>query len=505
MAVNGYVAFDLGAESGRAMLATLKADRLEITEAHRFLNLPQKLPSGLHWNLLDLWANLVEGLRKCAQMARERDIKLVSLGVDTWGVDFGLVGESGQLLGLPFAYRDARNEPAMKAALAKLGEQNIYRTTGIQFMPFNTLYQLAAQHKAEPKLLSQTARLLMMPDLLHYFFSGKLVNEATIASTTQMIDPRTGLWAPKLLKGLGLPTQFLGETVPAGTAIGTILPEVAQAAGLTPAQARGLKVILPGSHDTASAVAAVPVDRLNTASGNWAYLSSGTWSLMGAELAAPLLTDDTRAAGFTNERGVGGKIRFLKNISGLWLVQECRRDLARRGEDLSYQTLTDLAAQAEPFRTLLDPNFGPFGTPGDMLAKVTAFAKKTRQPAPTTPGQFVRACLESLALTYRHTLDNLEGLLGRHMDLLHVVGGGGQNLLLNQMTADALGRTVVVGPFEATAIGNALTQAMGAGQVEDLLHLRRIVSRSFRPVSYEPANAQAFSEQRSRFEKLLES
>ncbi|MCX5661388.1 MAG: rhamnulokinase [Planctomycetota bacterium] len=505
MAVNGYVAFDLGAESGRAMLATLKADRLEITEAHRFLNVPQRLPSGLHWNLLDLWANLVEGLRKCGQVARERNIKLVSLGVDTWGVDFGLVGKSGQLQGLPFAYRDARNEPAMKAVLKKLGEQEIYRTTGIQFMPFNSLFQLAAQHAAEPKLLAQTHRLLMMPDLLHYFFSGKLVNEATIASTTQMIDPRTGLWAPKLLKGLGLPTQFLGEMVAAGTPVGTILPEVAEAAGLTPAQARGLRVIVPGSHDTASAVAAVPVDRLNTASGNWAYLSSGTWSLMGAELTAPLVTDDTRAAGFTNERGVGGKIRFLKNISGLWLVQECRRDLARRGQEISYQDLTDQAAKAEPFRTLVDPNHGPFSAPGDMLAKIAAFAKKTRQPAPTTPGQFVRACLESLALTYRHTLDNLEGLLGRRMDLLHVVGGGGQNLLLNQMTADALGRTVVVGPYEATAIGNALTQALGAGQVEDLLHLRRIVSRSFRPVTYEPTHAQAFCEQRSRFEKLLES
>ncbi len=503
MTTSGYIAFDLGAESGRAILAVLTGDQLELTEVHRFLNTPQQLPSGLHWNLLDLWANMVEGLRKAGQVARERNVKLVALGVDTWGVDFGLIGASGELLGLPFSYRDSRNPPAMRAMIKKLGEQTIYNVTGIQFLPFNTIYQLAAQHKAEPTLLARTSHLLMIPDLLNYFFTGKAVNEETNASTTQMMDARTGKWSQKLVKSLGLPASYLGKTVPAGSVIGPLLPDVAQAAGLTPAQAKSIRVIVPGSHDTASAVAAVPVDRTHAVTGNWAYLSSGTWSLMGAELDEPMITDDTRAAGFTNERGVGGKIRFLKNISGLWLVQECRRDYARHGHEHTYQQLTDLAAQAEPFRTLVDPNQPAFAVPGDLLSKINAFAKKTGQPLPATPGQYIRCCLESLALIYRHTLDQLESLLGRRLEVLHVVGGGGQNQLLNQMTADAIGRSVVVGPYEATAIGNALTQAIGTGQVRDLAQLRRIVAKSCKPLTVEPKDTSAFTQQRPRFCKLL--
>ncbi|MCC7192349.1 MAG: rhamnulokinase [Phycisphaeraceae bacterium] len=491
----GYIAFDLGAESGRAMLAVLSNDRLELTEAHRFLNTPQRLPSGLHWNLTELWANLVEGLRKCGKLAKEKKIKLVSLGVDTWGVDYGLIGASGELLGIPFAYRDTRNGPAMAATVKKLSEKSIYQATGIQFMPFNTLFQLVAAKKSEPGLLelaNQGGRLLFMPDLLHYFFSGKPHVEATIASTSQMIDPRSGRWATGLLKSLGLPTRALGKIVPAGTRIGKLRAEIA-----ANAEVGLLDVIVPGSHDTASAVAAVPVDE--SQSKNWAYLSSGTWSLMGVEIDRPKLNEAARQAGFTHERGVGGKIRFLKNIAGLWLVQECRRDFARRGQEFSYQQLTDLAAKAEPFRTLVDPGYAPFASPGDMPAKIAQFAKQTGQKLPTTPGQYVRACLESLALTYRRTLDRIESVIEKKIDVLHIVGGGGQNTLLNQMTADAINRRVIVGPYEATAVGNALTQAIGAGQVRNLVHLRAIVRKSFKPVTYEPRNSTAFNQAGERF------
>ncbi|MCC7407575.1 MAG: rhamnulokinase [Phycisphaeraceae bacterium] len=491
----GYVAFDLGAESGRAMLATFDGRRIELGEQHRFANRTIRLPDGLHWDLTGLWAHLLEGLSKSIRAAADQGVTITSLGVDTWGVDYGLIGKSGQLLGLPFAYRDDRNPPAMAATLKKLGEKRIYDVTGIQFMPFNTLYQLVAQQQSEPALLEHARHILTMPDLLQYFFSGQAVNEATDASTTQMIDPRSGTWAKELIASTGVPTHFLGGIVPAGTKIGSILPGVAAETGCPPEVA----VIAPGTHDTASAVAAVPAE---TGKGNWAYLSSGTWSLMGAEIDEPAISPATLAAQFTHERGVGGKIRFLKNIAGLWLVQECRRDLEKQGQSLDYETLTVMAAKSLPFRTLVDPDHGPFGTPGDMLTKIRDFARKTGQPEPIEPGQFVRCCLESLALRYRQVMDLLEQLLGRKFERLHIVGGGGKNTLLNQMTADALGRPVIVGPYEATAIGNALTQAMGAGQIKDLAQLRQVVRDSFELTTVEPKDSAAFANHLERFAKM---
>lgn len=496
MAKQGCVAFDLGAESGRAMLAMLDGGRLQLVEGHRFANRPQRLPSGLHWDLVGLWGNLLEGLGKCAAAAKQQGVELVSLGVDTWGVDCGYIGKSGQLLGLPFAYRDSRCPPAMRKTIKKLGARRLYEATGLQFLPFNTLYQLVAQWDSEPAVLKNARHLLLMPDLLHYFFTGKAANEATIASTSQMINPRTGGWDKALLKALGLPTHFLGPIVPAGTKLGKLLPGLAKDLGIAP-----LQVIAPGSHDTASAVAAVPVD---AASGqSWAYLSSGTWSLMGAELDEPTVTEASRKAAFTNEGGVGGKIRFLKNIAGLWLVQECRRDLARLGQEYSYEQLADLAARAPAFRTLVNPNYAAFASPGEMLAKIDRFAAETGQPKPDAPGAYVRACLESLALCYRLILDDLESLLGRRVAVLHIVGGGGKNALLNQMTADAIGRPVVVGPYEATAIGNALTQAIGAGAIKNLAELRQVVRQSFDVLTVQPQQPAAFEAQRERFEDLF--
>ena len=500
MSKTGYIAFDLGAESGRAMLLTLAGGsggdsaRFELHEAHRFANVPVRLPSGLHWNLTGLWAHLVEGLGRAGELAKQHGVELASLGVDTWGVDFGLVSRSGHLLHLPLCYRDERFPGVCQKTHDRHGASAIYDATGIQMLPFNTLYQLLEMQEREPAVLQAAGRMLNLPDLLHYFFSENMVNEATIASTTQMIDPHTGAWHKELLQKVGLPLEPLGEVVPAGTKIGSLRGELVEAA-----EVQGIDVIVPGSHDTASAVAAVPV---GPESGNWAFLSSGTWSLIGAELDEPRVSEATFNAGFTNERGVGGKIRFLKNISGLWLVQETRRDYARAGTEMDYAELTDLAAQAEPFRTLVDPDHPPFGSPGDMRAKIDAFAKQTGQPAPEQPGQYVRCCLESLALCYAATLRSAEAILGEPFDTLHVVGGGGKNRLLQQMTADALNKPVVVGPEEGTAIGNALTQAMGRGDLADLAAIRDCVRRTVEPRTYQPEHADAFSAQRERYETL---
>lgn len=493
MSKKGFVAFDLGAESGRAMLATLDGGRVAVEERHRFANLPVRLPSGLHWNLYDLWNNLVEGLGQCGKAAAEQGVELAGGGVDTWGVDFGLVGKSNQLLTLPFAYRDERNAPAMEKMLEAVAPEVIYEATGIQFMPFNTLVQLLAQREAEPGLLEQVEHFLMMPDLLHFFFTGEKCNEATDASTTQMIDPRSGQWAVDLLAKLDLPTGILGNLVPAGTPVGRLRPDICEQAGVAP-----LAVIAPASHDTASAVAAVPAQ----VSDRWAYLSSGTWSLMGVEIDRPIISEASRRANFTNEGGAEGKIRFLKNIAGLWLVQECRRHFQRDGQDFSYSQLTGLAADATSFRTLVDPDDETFLAPGDMPLKIAAFAGKTNQPLPETPGQFVRCCLESLALAYRQTLDTVVELTARPVDVLHIVGGGGRNELLNQMTADATGRLVIVGPYEATAIGNALVQAMGLGELKDLAQIRQVVRASFDLEKCEPRDTAAYDAQMERFARL---
>jgi rhamnulokinase len=499
MSTQGYLALDLGAESGRAILATLNAGKIAIEELHRFRHLPVRLPSGLHWNLTELWSQMLAGVAKGAAAAKQRNIDLVSLGCDTWGVDFALLGKSGQVVGMPYCYRDEKHLPAYHKVIDNLGKKAIYDATGIQFMYLNSLYQVVAQKEREPGLLDLATRLVMVPDLFHYWFTGNITNEATDISTTQMIDPRTGKWAKGLLNKLGIPTHFLGDVIPAGSVIGklrsAVIDEIAQA-GLA-----NLQVIAPGTHDTAAAVAAVPVDVSKTP--RWAYLSSGTWSLMGAEIDEPMITDAACEASITHERGVENKIRFLKNIAGLWLVQECRRDFEKRGMALEYAELTRLAAEATPMRTLVNPDHEPFVAPGNMPQKIADFAKATGQPAPETPGQFVRCCLESLAMAYRRTMGLLERLLGWRFDVLHIVGGGGQNKLLNQMTADACGLPVIVGPHEATAIGNVLVQAMGRGEIKGLSQLRQIVRNSFELATYQPTGRARFDADYARFEGLL--
>ncbi|MEM9414027.1 MAG: rhamnulokinase family protein [Planctomycetota bacterium] len=498
MSTTSYLAVDFGAESGRVIVGVLDEGRLTLHEQHRFLHNPVDLPSGLHWDLTGLWHNILEGIRVACAWCAEHGHTPNSVGVDTWGVDYGLIGKGGELVHMPHAYRDPRNDPAHDKLIDTLGQEKLYARTGIQFMALNTLPQLVAADDAEPGLLSRSDRLLFMPDLLHYFLTGVPKNEATIASTSQMVDPQTGGWATDLLDAMSLPSQMLGEIVPPGTVIGPLRESVAQRVGAP----EGMAVTAPAGHDTASAIAAVPVD---PSRGNWCYLSSGTWSLMGAELDAPVLTDAAREAPFTNEAGVNGTIRFLKNIIGLWMVQEIRRDYEHRGETYDYPTLTKLAAEAAPFATLLDPGHAPFAKPTGMLDKIADYAAQTGQPMPETPGAYVRAALESLALTYRQTLEQLEVVLGTRYDVLHVVGGGGKNELLNQMTADAIGRPVVVGPYEATAAGNVLVQAMGAGDVADLAAARQVIADSFEPVTVEPGDTAAWDAAYERFGKLLAS
>lgn len=484
----------MGAESGRVIVGILAGDRLRLEEMHRFNHESQWLPTGLHWDITGIWREIVVGLRRAAEWAKANGIPLESVGVDTWGVDWALVDEAGELVGLPHAYRDPRNAAAHEQVVNKLGHDRIYRTTGIQFMPLNTLYSLYAHKQADPGSLEAADQLLFVPDLFHYWLSGNRVVEATIASTSQMVDCHTGDWARDLLGEINLPTKILGAISPPGTVVGTIRTKLAEETGLPPT----LCVVTPASHDTASAVVAVPADE-NT---SWCYLSSGTWSLLGAELDAPCVSPAAQAASFTNELGIDGTFRFLKNIAGLWLVQECRRDLARRGQELDYPTLTRLASEAPPLRTLVDPSHASFQSPGDMLQKITEFARSSGQPSPESPGQFIRCCLESLALAYREKLATLESILDRKFDVLHIVGGGGKNELLNQMTADATGRRVVVGPHEATAMGNVLVQAMAMGGVSNLQQLRRVVANSCDLATYLSANAADWNAAIERYRSL---
>ena len=493
--IEGYIAIDLGAESGRAVVGTLADGKVSLEEVHRFPHEILQLPTGLHWDVTGLWREICSGLRQAAQWAAENGVDIVSVGVDTWGVDWGLIGKSGELIGLPHAYRDPRNDAAYERAVKQLGVEAIYQKTGIQLMSINTLYSLYAQWLASSEVIHAAERLLFMPDLFHYWLTGIASIEATIASTSQMLDCQTGDWAHELIGQLGMPTDFLGPITQPGTTLGPLRPELAEFTGLAPETT----VVLPGSHDTASAVAAVPA----SADSNWCYCSSGTWSLFGAELEEPCATAAAQSAMFTNELGVGGRIRFLKNITGLWIVQECRRDLARQGSELNYTELTEQAGSAESFRTLIDPNHTGFQTPRDMLQKICDFASGTEQPTPETPGQFIRCCLESIALLYRRTFGQLQQVLNRQFEVIHIVGGGGQNQLLNQMTADTTEREVCIGPFEATAVGNVLVQALAAGRIADLDELRTIVANSHDLQTYRPENSADWVTAEKRFAEQL--
>ncbi len=487
-----YIAFDLGAESGRAVAGIYDGQRLELKTLHRFPNTPLRLPDALTWNVLRQYAEILEGI---TLTVKEFGDAVRSVGVDTWGVDFGLLDARGTLLTNPVHYRDHRTDGIMESVQSMVGADTIYDATGIQFMPINTLYQLVAVQQQHPGLLELADRILMMPDLFHYWLSGAKVSERTIASTSQMMDARTGEWAIDLLRHVGLPTHFLPEIVPPGTRLGKLRKAVAEETGAT-----AVEVVAPGSHDTASAVAAVPA----ALGSDFAYISSGTWSLMGVELSEPLINAHTRTLNFTNEGGVNDTIRFLRNIMGLWLVQECRRAYAREGQEYTYEQLTHLAAEAQPFRAVIDPDDRRFLNPPNMLTAICEYCEATGQPAPQTPGEFVRCCLESLALRYRWVLEQLESLMGKRLRVIHVVGGGTQNRLLCQFTADACNRAVLAGPVEATAAGNVMLQMMAMGELKGIAEGRELIRRSSEIVEYMPTDTQAWDAAYERFVGLLE-
>jgi rhamnulokinase len=471
--MNRFLAIDLGAESGRAMLGSLEDGRLALEELHRFPNTPVRVPTGLYWDTLRLFQEIRHSLAICG---RERKIALDGIGVDTWGVDFALLGADGALVDNPRHYRDARNnQNTMEKTFALTPRDEIFAQTGIQFMPINTLFQLHAMQLAQSPGLGIAKTLLFTPDLFSYWLTGIMRAEVSIASTSQFYNPTRKDWANGLLARLGIPALMLPEIVPSGTRLGTLLPEVAETSGLS----ADTPVFATASHDTAGAVAAVPAE-----GADWGYISSGTWSLMGVELDAPVINEHSLDLNFTNEVGAGGKIRLLKNIAGLWLLQECRRAWALAGREYGYAELVELAAAAPSSGMTLDPD--AFPQPGHMPQQIAEHCRALGLHPPDQPGGMVRLILESLAASYRKVLGNLETLTGQRISRIHIVGGGSRNELLNQLAANAMDRTVIAGPAEATAAGNVLVQAIGAGIVSGVSEAREIVRRSFPIQIHEP-------------------
>jgi len=458
---------------------------LQLEEIHRFKNGAREILGTLRWDLLGLWSETRAGLKKA--LGAYPEIK--SLSVDSWGVDYVLVRRGEPMLGLSFHYRDPRSGGPFRRLREDPGEPYIYQRTGIQFMTLNSLYQLVADHERDPEWVATADGFLMIADWFHWLLTGRRAVEETNASTTQLYDPIRRTWSWELIERLGLPrTLFRGEVVTPGTVIGPLAK--ALCAGRT-----APSVIACCTHDTGSAVVAVPAD----AEEGWAYLSSGTWSLIGVELPAPLLTEEARRANFTNELGYAGTVRFLKNIIGLWLLQECRRHWAEAGDQLDYDELTKLAENAAPLRSLIDPDDARFLPPGDMPARIREFCKETGQPIPESPAEISRCILESLALLYAIRIEELERLTGRTIRVLHIVGGGSCNRLLNQFAANATGRVVVAGPVEATAIGNVLVQSIATGNLPDLQTARKVVRDSFSVEKFEPTAGADWQQARERF------
>jgi rhamnulokinase len=483
-----YLAFDFGAESGRAILARLHDGILTTQEIHRFKNDPVEYGGSLHWDVPRLWWEVRKAL------AGLGETPLAGIGVDAWGVDYALLGEKGELLQNPYHYRDARTVGMMQEAFRKVAREDIYSTTGIQFMPINTLYQLFAAARETPALLKAARKLITIPDIFHYWLMGNAVCEYTNATTTQLVDPRTRTWSRELIARLELPDHLWSEIVEPGTVLGKLLQGVARDSALA-----GTPVIAPAAHDTGSAVAAI------SAREGTAFLSSGTWSLVGTELDAPVISPESLRLNFTNEGGVNGTTRLLKNVMGLWMLQCCRETWTAQGQSSDLLELMERAAQAESFSCLVDPDHESFLRPANMPAAIDQFCARTQQPAPKSVAGYVRAILESLALKYRVVLSNLEKLTANRIHTIRIIGGGSKNRLLNQLTADATGKKVLAGPAEATAIGNVAIQILATGAASSLKEVRAIVDRSYPAEIFEPIDPEKWNRQAQRFEHYCEA
>lgn len=482
-----FAAVDLGAQSGRVAVGHFDGDQLAVEEVHRFANIPVDDGGLLQWDVPRLRGDVEEGLRKAG-----RDAQIDSLGVDSWAVDFGLLDEAGRLIRNPVHYRDGRRLAAYDSVLERIPGRELYERTAIQLLPINTLCELAAMADERDAALAAAHRLLLIPDLFHHWLCGSETSELTNASTTQCYDPHTGGWARDLLDRLGIPTGLLPEIVPPGTRLGTLLDGEGGLAGAI--------VVAPATHDTASAVAAAPLD-----GGRSVYLSVGTWSLVGIESDEPVVSDAAYRANLTNESGVDGTFRVLRNITGLWLLHQCRQSWADAGRTYDFADLVELARSVPAHRSLIDPNASAFLEPGDMPARIAAYCEDHGQPVPRGDAAFVRCILESIALKHAETVELLSQVTGRELDRLHILGGGANNDLLCEWTADAAQRPVLAGPVEATLVGNLLVQALALGEISSLAEGRELVRRSFVPVTYEPSSDAGWDEARNRFAALGEA
>jgi rhamnulokinase len=469
--MTALAAVDLGAQSGRVAVGRFDGERLSTTDVHRFANVPVQAGGTLYWDILRLYRDVLDGLRAAATEAGRVD----SVAVDSWAVDFGLLDKSGRLLGNPVHYRDTRRAHAMPGVLEQIPPRRLYERTGIQLLPINTLFELAAMASEPDRPLDAAASFLLIPDLIHYWLCGSRMSEFTNATTTQCFDPVTGGWANDLLDRLGVPTALMPEVVGPGTKLGSLAPAIAEETRLD------ADVIAVATHDTGSAVAAISFSDPHSV-----FISAGTWSLVGLEIGAPIITDASFAANLTNEGGVGSTFRLIGNVTGLWLIHECRRTWALDGRNYSFGQLVALAKESAPLRSLIDPNDPIFAEPGDMPQRIRAYCAHTNQPEPIDPGAVTRCVLESLALKHAQTVGVLADVAGVSPRAIHIVGGGARNELLCRWTANAAGLTVLAGPEEATLLGNLAVQAMSLGEIGSLDEARAVVGASVTPVRYEP-------------------
>ena len=483
-----YLAIDLGAESGRIIAGLWNGKTLKLEEVHRFPNGPVHFADSMRWDIMRLWAEIQNGLTLAAKKFGK---SIVSVGADTWGVDFVLLSRNGEIMGQPCHYRDARTNGMMEKAFKKVPRSKIFAQTGLQFMQLNSLFQLLAIKQNTPELFELTEQLLFMPDFIHWALCDSRVAEFTIASTSQFLNPLTRNWANPLLKSFGLPTRIFPKVVQPGTKLGKLRASVTEITGL-----RNVTVVAPPSHDTASAVAGVPT--ANTGKSNWAYLSSGTWSLMGAEVKKASLSARTEELNLTNEGGIDGTYRLLKNIMGLWLVQQYKRSFNSCGKSLEYGQLAGMASKAAPLRSIVNLDDPRFLNPPDMPKAIQNFCRETKQPVPRTEGELVRCAYESLALKYREVVGWLEELTGHSIEVIHIVGGGSKSELLNQFCADACQRPVITGPVEATAMGNLLVQVRASGELSSLAEMREVVRKSSSVKTYSPGKTTGWAEPAER-------